>query len=878
MVRVPRLRSAAPLALLAGLLLPAVRAGAAPEPVALDPQIASLLGEVSQDSLFNAVTTLYEFQTRNTASDTLSQTTGVGAARRFVRDRFAEYGAFANFYDWEAEVCFVEQTFRNVLGSLPGSEPGRVIMIGAHLDSRTVDVCNTTGYQPGANDDASGVACLLELARLLPALDLEATVVLQAFTGEEQGLAGSDHYSAFAKANDLAIEAMITNDIIGNIDGCPGAPDCGGGPTTAEDSLSVRAFSGDPATGASRQLARLAKLIGEAYVAEMTVNLEPAIDRPGRGSDHIPFYEDGYPSMRFIETLEYTLQQHNAADVIEQMEFSYLRRNVLVNLAVAANLALAPRSPGAVEAFDLGTGGGIRVEWPAVIGDVDGYRVAYRYVDQGDTLYWADVVDAGGNLALEITGLSDEVPLAVSVSAYDAEGHESLFTDEALIVPGTVPHTPPGFAVSSKPDRISLRWDPAVELDLDRYRILRSTSPDAGFAPLDSVDANATGYDDLQALAGVDYYYRLLSIDGDGLVSPPTAADKGRRQELDPGLFVVDATRNGAGGPGTPTDAEVDAFYAGLLTGAPVNASWDWVTQYDGLGVPLTDADMGRHQTVFLHCDVRNNNSIDAVVPELREYVENGGQLFVCGWGLKAMLANATGEFAAFAPGDFFYDVFKVEKMRTAQNGESDFAGTDPLDSAYPSLTVDPGKWPFQGGNLSFMDALVGAPLEGAAPIQAYRSSTVPVGPNDGQPVGLKWPAVAPRVVFLDVPLFFMTNPGAGSLVTQVLADFGYGPASSPAPATPTTLAFSVRPNPASARTELAFYLRAETSVDLAIYDVQGRSVRALATGAVLPAGRHALTWDGRDDQGRRLAAGVYYANLRAGNDWRTQEVTLLGR
>ncbi|MCA9758465.1 MAG: M28 family peptidase [Candidatus Eisenbacteria bacterium] len=862
---------------IAAVVLLAGRGMAAPEPVALDPVVVDLLTEVSQDSLFNAVQTLYEFQTRNTASDTLSTTTGVGAARRWVRERFEQYGAFGNYFDWDDDVCNVSQTFRNVLGTFPGSQPNRVIMVGGHLDSRTVDLCNTTASQPGANDDASGTACLLEVARLLPALDLETTVVLQAFTGEEQGLLGSTYYSAFARANDLDIEAMIANDIIGNIDGCPGVPDCGGGPTTDQDSLSIRAFSGDPATGASRQLARLTKMIGEGYVDEMTVRLQPAIDRPGRGSDHIPFYEDGFPSIRLMETLEYTLQQHNANDTIGNMEFSYFRRNVLINLAIIANLAQAPESPDTPQVWDLGTGGGIRVEWPNVAGDVAGYRIAYRYVDQGDTLYWADVVDAGAATTFDVLGLVDDVSLAVSVSAYDADGHESLFTEEQLVTPGTVPHAPSGFSAVSLPDWVELTWPPAQELDLDYFRVFRSLSPDVGFVAIDSVGASTTEYQDASALPGIDYYYRISSVDLDGLESPETQSEKGRLQELAPGLLVVDGTRNGAGGIGNPNDADVDAYYATLLSGAPVLAHWDWTTQFDNSGIPLTDADMGRYETVFFHCDLRNNGSIDQVTTELREYVENGGQLFLCGWGLKGNLTDATGDLTDFGPGDFFYDVLKVQSVRTTPNSESDFEGADPLDSSYLAIDVDTGKWPFLGGNLNFMDAFLGGLVDGAAPLLGYRSSSAPPGPNDGYPVGLKWPVVSPRVIVFDVPLYFIQTADAQSVVDQALREFGYG-ASAGAPVVPveSALLFSARPNPAQGETEFSFYLRQETTVSLELFDVQGRAVRVLQRPDVLESGRHAIEWNGRDDRGRRLPSGMYYATLRVGSEWQTREVTLL--
>ncbi len=849
---------------------------AAPEALALDPAIVSLLSEVSQDSLFAHVQDLQDFVTRNTASDTLSSTMGIGAARRWVHTKYQDRGIQAGYFNWDADVCGVDRTHRNVLGTVVGSEPSRLVVVGAHLDSRTVDGCNTDAFQPGANDDASGVACLVELARLLPSLSLEASVVLQAFTGEEQGLVGSEAYAEHAIQQGLDIDAMINNDTIGNIDGCPGIPDCDNGPTTHQDSLSIRAFAGEPDTGASRQLARLAKLIGEAYVSEMTINLEPALDRPGRGGDHIPLHNVGYPAMRFIETLEYTLQQHNGADTIGNMEFSYLRRNVLINVALIANLAMAPETPGGTTAFDIGTGGGVRVNWDPVSGDVDGYRVAYRFTSEPDSLYYADIFDAGGATSFDITGLTDEVEIAVSVSAYDEDGHESRFSEEVLILPGTIPHVPPGFTVSSQASQIQLDWDTPPELDLDRIRIFRSLDPDVGFTVLDSVGAGTTSYVDASASSGVDYYYRISSVDLDGLESPQTDSDKGRLFELQFGILVVDATKDGSGGLGNPNDSQVDSYYSGLLAGNPVMAEWDYAAELSG-GVALTDADLGRYKTAIIHSDLRQG-PLGAATLELRQYVESGGQVFLCGWGLKQTLTGNTDLITTFAPGDFFYDVLKVGELRTAPNGESDFAGADPLDGSYPSLTVDSGKWPFQGANLIFMDALTGSPLDGAAPIEAYRSSDVPPGPNDGQVVGHAWPAVSPQVIFLDVPLYFMEEDGAESLLGQALREFGYGGADAPGTTGETALFFNVRPNPTAGRTELSFYLRRDSDVSLRIFDVQGRAVRSIWNGERLTGGEQTTAWDGRNDRGRPVPSGNYYASLEIDGRWFTREVTLIRR
>lgn len=856
-----------------GLTASPVRA--TPGAIALDPQIVSLLTQVSADSLYAHIQALQGFHTRNTLSDTVSTTTGIGAARRWVYDRFAERGATPGYFQWEGLVCGASVSqHRNVTGTLAGSDPSRLIVVGGHLDSRGENLCDPLAFAPGANDDGSGVACLVELARLLPSLGLESSVVLQAFTGEEQSLFGSTAYAKAASTAGFDIDAMINNDTIGNIDGCPGVPDCGGGSPNAQDSVSVRVFSGDPSTSTSRQLGRLAKLIGEAYVPEMTVHLQALIDRPGRSGDHVPFYNEGFPAMRFIETLEYTQQQHNEADLIDEMEFSYHRRNVMLNLALIANLALAPERPVSVQVFDLGTGGAIRTTWSPVPGDVAGYRVAYRLFDSGNTLYYVDIVDAGSATTLDISGLANDVRLAVSVSAYDATGHESVFSEELLVTPGVTPHVPPGLQVASRSDRIELSWDTPPELDLDRVRIWRSLSPTTGFAVLDSVDVPITQYDDLSASPGTDYYYKISSIDVTGLESPLTGSDKGRLAVYQFGMLVVDGTRNGTGIAGNPNDAQVDSYYSTILPSELVLASWDWLAQ-NGLGNNLTDADMGRYRTVFVHSDLRNS-SVGNLPEEIRQYVAGGGQVFFGGWELKTRTGDSE-ELTEYTDGDFFHDVMKVPALRTAVGGEADFTGADPLDASYPALDVDTGKWPFSGGKLTFMDAVVGTLLDGATGIEAYRSSFVPPGPNHGRTVGLKWPAVSPQVVFLDVPLYFMQQAGAQAFVDQLLLDFGYTAAGAPeASITETRLDLTARPNPSSGHVEFVLALPRSGPLTLRIFDVSGRSLRDISVGRSFDAGQLVLRWDGRDRAGRPVTSGIYYARLEFDGAVQTREVHIL--
>jgi hypothetical protein len=847
------------------------RPASAVEPVAIDPAIQALLEEVSEDSLRSYVQRLQNFQNRNTNSDTTSTTTGIGAARRWLHGRFgANPGVDASYFQWFTESCGSVGERRNVNGTLTGSvHPDRFFVVGGHLDSMNQNVCDSVGFAPGANDDASGISCLMELARLLPSLDVESSVMLQGYAGEEQGLLGSAAYAQYAASQGIDIVAMMTNDIIGNIDGCPGVPNCNMGPPTHQDSTHVRVYSGNPQNSSSRQLARYAKMVADAYVPAMEVTLFAAIDRPGRGSDHISFYDAGYASIRFIESLEYTLQQHAPTDLIQEMEFSYLRRNVMVNLAVLANLAMAPHTPSGLQVFDHGTGGAIRAQWSPVAGAA-GYRVAYRPTSALD---YTAVVDAGNATSADIFGLTNEQQLMVSVSAYDAEGHESLFSGERTVTPGITPHLIQRFAVSSRSDGILLDWTMPQELDLDFVTIYRSTQRTTGFAPYDSIPPAQNSYLDAAVLLGQDYYYKVNSIDVGGLTSPLTLPDKGLLATYQPGILVVDATKDGFGTPGFPTDAAVDNFYATLLADAPVLGSWDFPESLDA-GTLLTDAEMAQYKTLWIHSDVRLG-VLEADTLEIRQYLANGGQVFLGAWGLQETVRNSTVELGTYRPGHFFHDVLRVGKIRTTPLAEADCIGAAPLVGEFDDLVVDPVKWPHQGGHLIFMDTFIEGPLPGAESIYAFESSLIPPGPSDGVPLGLRVGGPQRSLIFLDAPLYFMRQPTAQACVDAALVELGYTSASTPIGGAPSRLQLRAAPNPFSGTTRLSFELARAETVTLQVFDVKGRLVRTLADGP-LEAGPHGFEWDGRNERGDRVGSSVYYGRLQVGDVSVSQPISVL--
>ncbi len=438
-----------------------------------NPIVQAICDSVSPDELAHDVEMLQNFYTRHTNSDTVSATTGIGAARRWIFSRFQEFSQYEGsdlvpgYFDFDATICSAFGGHRNVLATIGGHvSPERFFLLAAHMDSRTNYYCNSTSFAPGADDDGSGTAVLIELARVLSRVDLDCSVTLMAVTGEEQGLFGSTAYATWAVENGIRIDGMLANDTVGNITGCVD-PACPPEEPVLTDSLSVRHYSLGPSTSNHRQLTRALKLNGERYLPEFTVRLIDAHDRPGRSGDHFPFDARGYAAARFIEPYEFgdgtgaNGRQHNQYDTFEWVIPSYVARIVRLNLGGFANLALAPETPRSPTVETLGNGT-LRLTWPSVTTapDVAGYRVALRGTDPDSLFYFAieDAgIDAGGTQEYVVGGLTPDVALYMSVSAYDTDNNESIFSGEVLALQcGSALHRPHPWGFPDPPR--SRRW------------------------------------------------------------------------------------------------------------------------------------------------------------------------------------------------------------------------------------------------------------------------------------------------------------------------------------------------------------------------------------------------------------------------------------
>lgn len=410
---------------------------------------------VEPQRLRGTVEGLVGFGTRHTLSDQASEKRGVGAAARWLKGEMEKLGAGCSNWRVEEQVVHVtERTSRipepvrleNVLGVLEGIAPQeqrRVIVVSGHYDSRVADVMDATSDAPGANDDASGVAVVLEAARVLVREaksrgGFRHTVVFAAVSGEEQGLTGATALAARAKEEGWSIEMMITNDIVGNTRGGSGLDGRGKlrvfseGVPAVESSLAVqnRQTFGGENDGPSRQLSRYIEEQGETHVRGMDVIQTWRRDRYGRGGDHIPFLRQGFPAVRLTEMYENFSRQHvpvtkladgrREGDLPEYVDYAYLAQVAQVNIAAIREMASAPASPRVVW-IDPGLSYDTVLGWEKVPGAV-GYAIRARSTTAAT---WEKRIDVGNVNQITLKDFSKD-DWMYGVEAYDTEGNRSV--------------------------------------------------------------------------------------------------------------------------------------------------------------------------------------------------------------------------------------------------------------------------------------------------------------------------------------------------------------------------------------------------------------------------------------------------------------------
>lgn len=418
---------------------------------------------VSPDSLKALLEQLSTFETRHTSSDTTSATRGIGAARRWVYNKFEQYSAanenrlIPSYLQFDLDICGVTQ-HRNIFAVLPGTDnsDNSVVIIEGHIDSRCEGGCDTSCIAQGMEDNASGTALVMELARVMSRYTYNHTIVFLITIGEEQGLHGARAFANYCKDNNIPVKAVLNNDVVGGIicGQTASPPGCMGAGTI--DSTNLRLFSAGVFYSDDKQLARYTKLEYKEQLqpivdVPMTINILTPQDRSGRGGDHIPFSDNNFTAIRFCAANEhgdagvssptYTDRQHTSSDVLGVdtdndniidsffVNFNYLARMAVINGNTSSMIGISPKTPDFdIVALQGATGASVyiknQMQYPS-------YRVALRSSSND----WDTVMTIQGTTDY-FNFPSASTTYFVSVASVDADGVESLFSEEKNVKVG----------------------------------------------------------------------------------------------------------------------------------------------------------------------------------------------------------------------------------------------------------------------------------------------------------------------------------------------------------------------------------------------------------------------------------------------------------
>ncbi|MFP3941729.1 MAG: M28 family peptidase [Thermoanaerobaculia bacterium] len=424
-----------------------------PVPPARDPRIHELIDAVSAERIEADVRTLAGFGTRHTMSETESETRGIGATRRWIEEELRAISedcggcleVFTQTSVVSGETRIPEPTeVVNVVAVLRGeTDPDRYVIMSGDVDSRVSDVMDATSDAPGANDNATGMAGAIEAARVFARRHAAgerfgASIVFAGLSGEEQGLFGGRHMAEVAREEGWRIEAVLNNDMIGNIAGIDGvidntsarvfseSPAAG----TTEEELRLMRFFGGEVDSPSRQLARYVDRMAEEYFPQLDTMMVYRLDRFGRGGHHRPFNDEGFPAVRIMETHEHYDRQHqdlrvedgrHYGDTVEFVDFDYAAKLTALNVATLASLAWAPPPPeGVTISGAVAPAATLRWE-PVEAPELAGYKVYWRLTTSPTWDHWVWV---GLETEREMEGLVVDNYL-FGVAAVGADGHES---------------------------------------------------------------------------------------------------------------------------------------------------------------------------------------------------------------------------------------------------------------------------------------------------------------------------------------------------------------------------------------------------------------------------------------------------------------------
>ncbi|UCD62676.1 MAG: M28 family peptidase, partial [Candidatus Zixiibacteriota bacterium] len=724
---------------------------------------------------------------------------------------------------------------------------------------------------PGADDNGSGTAGVLEIARVLKDIEVPMTLIFAAFDAEEVGLYGSRDLAADALDRDADIVFMMNMDMIGDID---------------NDSYAKLFY------GIENSYAQL-----WSTMAQMYTGITGVLSGSSGGSDHLPFQSAGY-DVCFAHEYEFSSVYHSSLDNTDHMNFDYMTEMVKATLATVYTVG---RSLPPIEVYAVnqaGDGQSLQVVWQRSSHvDLDHYRITYYPTSQPSLIFRVDT-PLPDTVAV-VNGLTEGLEYAFYVQAVTSDGQESLPAYRIMCgTPRAEPEPPENVLAMPLKEAINLTWSGNnTELDFDHYAIIRNEAViDQTFDTFYVDDDPGLGTD------FYDYYVRAVDIDGiasDTLGVQPVTM---RAATLEPERILA-VNRTSFHPLDYVDEIETGEFLRQALVGynfdyysdtAATVVTWDTV-QLDlvdmiDYGLVIIGAETGRYD------DIGVSPTINGILDTLSYYMSIGGQVIVFGrWGYQGVpdTLDYSTNYAAYD--DAYCDRFHIGRRiltQTSRNYDTVFAdliGASSLDTAFPDLSWDSlATVAHSSANLSLtINHATAIPCESFVELASPEAEvlyTYDSRHNDpfseGNPVAWRYLGDDYQYYYFDIPLSFFNRSSAIAVLRQAVIDLTNIQTDLEPEIDDDVLpsSFVLRqnfPNPFNPSTWIAYELPQAADVTLTLYNVLGQKVRVLVDERQ-PAGRRRVEWDGRLDSGRRAASGLYFYRLRAGRFEQSKKMVLL--
>jgi hypothetical protein len=808
-------------------------------------KLLNLADSVSQDSLFSYNKRLQDFQTRFIVSDSCI------AAANWILNKFKSFGIdsvyLAPFSYFDDVIGNTWRTGYNVVAVIQGkANPDKTIVVGGHYDSVVWGgpyPGSMMDFAPGADDNGSGTAATLEIARHVAKDTLSATMTFVCFSGEELGLWGSYNfaYEQFYQAKD--IQFMFNMDMIGFF---PNADQVNIERDLSSASYAKYIFSLAPAQGLNAQ-----------------------IMGTGAYSDHWPFLEVGYPAVYAAENV-FNYCWHKECDQTYMMNFEYMTKVVKLAAATVENLSNSPRPVENIKIVDNGLGNGVYLSWPANKNENDIYAYQVYLGTQSGNLNPYDFIynDGSDTFTVAVTSLTEGVTYYIAVAGVNNLFNYSPYLVEFTASSQSLPRAPARPVAQAAYKSIVLFWSPNSEADLGGYRVYRSETSGGPYQLWAAGLTDTTYIDTANIQSGIRYYYVIAAVDtsdNQGAFSPEVSSVA---VTLDQGVLVLDETAEIL----NYGDASQDSFYNSLF-----NDYKKGTYDYSEVGNRPDLADLGPYNVVVWLDDDQNTHYLLDNFDLLKQYLDAGGKLLVSSWNSFINLPG--GLPRSFYPGEFVYDYLKINGAARDTLSISDFAGAvGDATLGYPDVKVDSVKpTPSWNGVLRGVAKIDLRPE--AEAVYSYDSKADRPG-YEGATCASRYLGADFDVAFLSFPLFYLDFADAQALVTKVMTDFGIPTPVKPEepPVTQLPREFQLQqnyPNPFNPNTTIKFSLPEASYVKLEVFNILGQKVKNLLNEKK-NAGVHTVVWNGDNQNGERVSSGIYFYRLETESYGSVKKMVLL--